>query len=97
MELNNSIGITSPGDIGLMGLYFAHHFEVPLVASWHHNLHELAARRAVRVAGGAHVRVERRRVFRNDIRARVLDGLRPDHAGMASRLLTRAPEEAARL
>ncbi|MBM3754531.1 MAG: glycosyltransferase family 1 protein [Acidobacteria bacterium] len=36
---------TGPGDIGLMGVYFAYHFDLPLVASWHHNLHELAARR----------------------------------------------------
>jgi len=39
------IHVTGPGDIGLMGVYFAHHLQIPLVASWHNNLHELAAHR----------------------------------------------------
>lgn len=39
------IHVTGPGDIGLMGVYFAHHYKIPLVASWHNNLHELAAHR----------------------------------------------------
>jgi glycosyltransferase involved in cell wall biosynthesis len=39
------IHVTGPGDIGLMGVYFAYHYNLPLVASWHNNLHELAAHR----------------------------------------------------
>lgn len=39
------IHVTGPGDIGLMGVYFAYHYKIPLVASWHNNLHELASHR----------------------------------------------------
>jgi phosphatidylinositol alpha 1,6-mannosyltransferase len=39
------IQITGPGDMGIMGLWMAHLLQVPLVASWHTNLHEYAARR----------------------------------------------------
>ena len=39
------IHVTGPGDIGLMGVYFSYHYNIPLVASWHNNLHELAAHR----------------------------------------------------
>ncbi|HEU0124387.1 MAG TPA: glycosyltransferase [Bryobacteraceae bacterium] len=39
------IHVTGPGDIGLMGVSLAYHYNIPLVASWHNNLHELAARR----------------------------------------------------
>ena len=39
------IHVTGPGDIGLMGAYFSFYYGIPLVASWHNNLHELAARR----------------------------------------------------
>ena len=39
------IHVTGPGDIGLMGVYFAYHYDIPLVASWHNNLHELASHR----------------------------------------------------
>jgi glycosyltransferase involved in cell wall biosynthesis len=39
------IHVTSPGDIGLMGVYFSYHFDIPLIASWHNNLHELIAHR----------------------------------------------------
>jgi len=39
------IHVTGPGDIGLMGVYFAYHYNIPLVASWHNNLHELASAR----------------------------------------------------
>ena len=34
--------ITAPGDIGILGLWVAHTLRVPLVASWHTNLHEYA-------------------------------------------------------
>lgn len=39
------IHITGPGDIGLLGFWVAHCLGIPLVASWHTNLHEYAARR----------------------------------------------------
>ena len=37
--------ITGPGDFGILGLWVAHTLRIPLVASWHTNLHEYAARR----------------------------------------------------
>lgn len=39
------IHVTGPGDIGLMGVYFSYHYNIPLIASWHNNLHELASHR----------------------------------------------------
>lgn len=39
------VHITGPGDIGILGLWVAHSLGIPLVASWHTNLHEYAARR----------------------------------------------------
>ena len=39
------VQITGPGDMGIMGLWIAHLLQVPLVASWHTNLHEYAGRR----------------------------------------------------
>jgi phosphatidylinositol alpha 1,6-mannosyltransferase len=39
------IHITGPGDVGILGAWIAHLLQVPLVASWHTNLHEYAARR----------------------------------------------------
>jgi glycosyltransferase involved in cell wall biosynthesis len=39
------IHITGPSELGLFGAYFAWKLKVPLVASWHTNLHEYAARR----------------------------------------------------
>lgn len=38
--------ITGPGDCGLLGTILASQLGIPLVASWHTNLHEFAARRA---------------------------------------------------
>jgi glycosyltransferase involved in cell wall biosynthesis len=40
------IHITGPSEMGLLGAALAHHFELPLAASWHTNVHEYAARRA---------------------------------------------------
>ena len=40
------VHITSPGDAGILGALLAHRLRVPLVASWHTNLHEFAARRS---------------------------------------------------
>ena len=39
------VHITGPGDAGILGAMLAYEFKVPLVASWHTNLHEFAARR----------------------------------------------------
>jgi phosphatidylinositol alpha 1,6-mannosyltransferase len=39
------VHITGPGDVGILGLWVAHSLRIPLVASWHTNLHEYAARR----------------------------------------------------
>lgn len=39
------IHVTGPSDIGILGASLAHHLDIPLVASWHTNLHEFAARR----------------------------------------------------
>ena len=46
------IHITGPGDCGLLGALLAWQLGVPLVASWHTNLHEFGARRLERVLGG---------------------------------------------
>lgn len=40
------IHVTGPSEIGLLGAALAHHFKLPLAASWHTNIHEYAARRA---------------------------------------------------
>lgn len=39
------IHLTGPSDVGMLAAYFAHSRGIPLVASWHTNLHEFAARR----------------------------------------------------
>jgi phosphatidylinositol alpha 1,6-mannosyltransferase len=39
------IHVTSPGEFGQMGAYIAHTLRIPLVASWHTNFHQFAARR----------------------------------------------------
>ena len=39
------IHITGPSDIGILGAWLAHRQRVPLLASWHTNLHEFAALR----------------------------------------------------
>lgn len=39
------VHITGPGDLGFLGLWVSHMVHVPLVASWHTNLHEYLARR----------------------------------------------------
>lgn len=37
--------VTGPGDIGMLGAWVAHELRIPLVASWHTNVHEYAGRR----------------------------------------------------
>jgi phosphatidylinositol alpha 1,6-mannosyltransferase len=39
------IHITGPSDVGILGAYLAWDLHLPLVASWHTNLHEFGARR----------------------------------------------------
>lgn len=39
------VHITSPGEFGQLGAYLAHILHIPLVASWHTNFHQFAARR----------------------------------------------------
>ncbi len=39
------IHITGPSELGIFGAYFAWQLGIPLVASWHTNVHEYAARR----------------------------------------------------
>jgi phosphatidylinositol alpha 1,6-mannosyltransferase len=43
------VQIAGPGDLGFLGLWVAHILRVPLVASWHTNLHEYLSRRLDRV------------------------------------------------
>jgi len=43
------VHITGPGDLGWLGLWVAHTLRVPLVASWHTNLHEYLSRRLLKV------------------------------------------------
>ncbi len=43
------VHITSPGDVGILGAFIAHELRIPLVASWHTNLHEFGARRLERL------------------------------------------------
>lgn len=43
------VHITGPGDVGLLGLWVARSLGIPLVASWHTNLHEYLGRRLERV------------------------------------------------
>ena len=45
------IHITSPGDAGILGAILAHKMRLPLVASWHTNLHEFAGRRVENLLG----------------------------------------------
>jgi phosphatidylinositol alpha 1,6-mannosyltransferase len=39
--------ITGPSDVGILGVFVAHRLKIPLVASWHTNVHEYAERRAL--------------------------------------------------
>src|SRR5262249_54010240 len=42
---------TGPSDIGLLGVLLGRRLSIPMVGSWHTNLHEYAARRAVNHLG----------------------------------------------
>lgn len=39
------VHVTSPGDVGQLGAYIAYKLKIPLVASWHTNVHEFGSRR----------------------------------------------------
>ena len=45
------VHITGPSDSGMLGVLLAHQIGVPLVASWHTNLHEFGARRLSQMLG----------------------------------------------
>ena len=40
------VHITGPSELGMLGAWLAHDLDVPLVASWHTNVHEYLARRS---------------------------------------------------
>jgi len=43
------IHITGPSELGMLGAYFSWKLNIPLVASWHTNVHEYLARRSARL------------------------------------------------
>ncbi len=43
------VHITGPSDVGMLGALIAHQLGLPLVASWHTNIHEFGARRLVKM------------------------------------------------
>jgi phosphatidylinositol alpha 1,6-mannosyltransferase len=45
------IHITSPGELGELGVYLSRQLKIPLVASWHTNFHQFAARRLQKLIG----------------------------------------------
>ena len=45
------IHVTGPSDVGMLGVLLAHQLGLPLVASWHTNIHEFAARRLNKMLG----------------------------------------------
>lgn len=45
------IHITSPGELGTLGAYLSRKLKIPLVASWHTNFHQFAARRLQKAIG----------------------------------------------
>jgi phosphatidylinositol alpha 1,6-mannosyltransferase len=45
------IHITSPGELGKTGAYLSRKLKIPLVASWHTNFHQFAARRLQKAIG----------------------------------------------
>jgi len=52
------IHIASPGELGILGVYMSRKLKVPLVASWHTNFHQFAARRLQKAIGLAPQRVK---------------------------------------
>ena len=53
------VHFTGPSDIGQLGAYFGHRLRIPMVGSWHTNLHEYASRRLqLEWAGASGVRTK---------------------------------------
>lgn len=52
------VHITSPGELGQLGVYLSRKMKIPLVASWHTNFHQFAARRLRKAIGFAPLRVK---------------------------------------
>jgi glycosyltransferase involved in cell wall biosynthesis len=46
------VHITGPGHIGMLGAFAAYDLRVPLVASWHTNVHEFGSRRLAKILAG---------------------------------------------
>ena len=66
------IHITGPSELGMMGAWFAWKLGIPLVASWHTNVHEYLARRSAKLMGGlsaAHAAAAEHWIDRNTLRA----------------------------
>lgn len=42
--------VTGPGHVGMLGAFLAHDLKVPMVASWHTNVHEFGGRRLAKIA-----------------------------------------------
>lgn len=53
------IHITSPGELGQLGVYLSRKRKIPLVASWHTNFHQFAARRLEKAMGFLPLTVKR--------------------------------------
>ncbi len=45
------VHITGPSDVGILGITLARQMNIPVVASWHTNLHEFGARRLEKMLG----------------------------------------------
>jgi len=55
----DAIHITSPGELGQLGVYLSRKLKIPLVASWHTNFHQFAARRLQKLISWMPGRVSR--------------------------------------
>jgi len=53
------IHITSPGELGELGVYLSRKLQIPLAASWHTNFHQFAARRLQKLMGFLPARITR--------------------------------------
>jgi len=54
------VHITSPGELGQLGVYLSRKLKIPLVASWHTNFHQFVARRLQKAIGILPLSVKRR-------------------------------------
>ena len=53
------VHITGPSDVGILGALLAHQLGVPLIASWHTNIHEFGGRRLAKMLSPLPDRVSR--------------------------------------